>query len=203
MKKLLSVALLIAACHANAQTEKGNWIIGGASNLNFKSNKYTTKSGSSSTDGQKTSSFSVMPSAGYFVIKNLAVGLELEYDITTQNETISNGFELKETKVKTTTLAALPSATYYFTTDSKAFPYIGAGAGYAASRTKTDIVSSDFKTNYFVWKVKGGIAYMITQNVALDLGLNYTQLSSKINGYQDTKFIIKNFSAQIGISVFL
>lgn len=204
MKKLLSAALLIAACQANAQTEKGNWVITGASKLDFNSGKTVSKSNGISVEGQKSTTLSFAPSAGYFVVKNLAVGLEFEYNITTSHEDLPGPGGIENKKIKNVLLSALPSLTYYFSTDSKAFPYVGAGAGYALGRSKIqgDNIKND--TNFFHWKVKGGIAYMVSEKVAVDLGLNYDQLSTTYNfSTGSNKLYFKNFGAQIGISIFL
>ena len=85
MKKLTLIAALAMVSAVQAQTEpattlptaKGNWIIGGSTNLGFTSNKATQKSGDFSVDGQKTTNFNVTPTVGYFAIDNLAVGLNL------------------------------------------------------------------------------------------------------------------------------
>ncbi len=202
MKKLTLIALLSFFGTANAQTEKGNWIVSGATSLGFNSNKITNKSGDVSVDGQKTTTFNVKPAIGYFVIDNLSVGIDLGYEVQKYDEYL--GFEQK-TKVTASTFSVLPSATYYFKTDSKAFPYVGAGAGYALNNSKTTI-TAPYKTNFFQWKAKAGLAYFITPSIAVDLGLSYDQLSTKFNETQmisENKVIFKNFGANIGINVVL
>lgn len=64
MKKVLLVATILVAgfMSANAQTEKGNWLLGG--NVSFQT-----------SDG--TSVFMAAPNLGYFVAKNLAAGARL------------------------------------------------------------------------------------------------------------------------------
>lgn len=202
MKKLTLIALLAFFGTANAQTEKGNWIVSGATSLGFNSNKITNKSGDVSVDGQKTTTFNVKPAIGYFVIDNLSVGIDLGYEVKKYDEYL--GFEQK-TKVTASTFSVLPSATYYFKTDSKAFPYVGAGAGYALNNSKTTI-TAPYKTNFFQWKAKAGLAYFITPSIAVDLGLSYDQLSTTFNETQmisENKVIFKNFGANIGINVVL
>ena len=210
MKKLTLIAVLAFAGTGNAQTEtvstlptaKGNWIIGGSTNLGFNSNKVTQKSGDYSVDGQKNFTFNVTPTVGYFVIDNLAVGLDLGYEVKKYDEYL--GFEEKM-KVTASTFSVLPSATYYFKTDSKAFPYVGAGAGYALNSSKTETIAP-YKTNFFQLKAKAGLAYFITPSIAVDLAFSYDQLSTKFNETQmirENKVIFKNFGANIGINVVL
>lgn len=210
MKKLTLIALLAFFGTANAQTEtattlptaKGNWIIGGSTNLGFNSNKATQKSGDYSVDGQKTTTFNVTPTVGYFVIDNLAVGLNLGYEVQKQDAS----YDFNQTaKVTNTVFSVIPSVTYFIEADSKAFPYISAGAGYAAIKTK--VASTETQNdNYFVWGGKAGLAYFITPSIAIDLGLNYQQLSTK---YEETfsttenKVIFKTLGASIGFNFVL
>jgi len=210
MKKLTLIALLAFFGTANAQTEtattlptaKGNWIIGGSTNLGFNSNKATQKSGDYSVDGQKTTTFNVTPTVGYFVIDNLAVGLNLGYEVQKQDAS----YDFNQTaKVTNTVFSVIPSVTYFIEADSKAFPYISAGAGYAAIKTK--VASTETQNdNFFVWGGKAGLAYFITPSIAIDLGLNYQQLSTK---YEETfsttenKVIFKTLGASIGFNFVL
>ncbi|MEG1375734.1 MAG: OmpW family outer membrane protein [Myroides sp.] len=210
MKKLTLIAALAFFGAANAQTEtattsptaKGNWIIGGSTNLGFNSNKATQKSGDYSVDGQKTTTFNVTPTVGYFVIDNLAVGLNLGYEVQKQDAS----YDFNQTaKVTNTVFSVIPSVTYFIEADSKAFPYISAGAGYAAIKTK--VASTETQNdNFFVWGGKAGLAYFITPSIAIDLGLNYQQLSTK---YEETfsttenKVIFKTLGASIGFNFVL
>lgn len=210
MKKLALIALMAFVGNAHAQTEtattlptaKGNWIIGGSTNLGFNSNKVTQKSGDYSVDGQKTTTFNVTPTVGYFVIDNLAVGLNLGYEV--QKQDVSFDYNQTE-KATNTVFSVIPSVTYFIEADSKAFPYISAGAGYAAIKTK--IASTETQNdNFFVWGGKAGLAYFITPSIAIDLGLNYQQLSTK---YEETfstaenKVIFKTLGASIGFNFVL
>lgn len=210
MKKLTLIAALAMVSAVQAQTEpvttlptaKGNWIIGGSTNLGFNSNKATQKSGNYSVDGQKTTNFYVTPTVGYFVIDNLAVGLNLGYEVQKYDAL----YDYNQTsKVTNTVFSVIPSVTYFIEADSKAFPYISAGAGYAAVKTK--VASTETQNdNFFVWGGKAGLAYFITPNIAIDLGLNYQQLSTKYEqtfSTAENKVILKNLGASIGFNFVL
>lgn len=210
MKKLTLIALLAFFGTAHAQTEtattspttKGNWIIGGSTNLGFNSTKVTQKSGDYSVDGQKTTTFNVTPTIGYFVIDNLAVGFNLGYEV--QKQDVSFDYNQTE-KVTNTVFSVIPSVTYFIEADSKAFPYISAGAGYAAVKTK--VASTETQNdNFFVWGGKAGLAYFITPSIAIDLGLNYQQLSTKYeqtSNIAENKVIFKTLGASIGFNFIL
>src|SRR5690606_42142165 len=93
--------------------------IGGSTNLGFSSNKVTRRSGSYSVDGQKTTAFNIPPTVGYFVIDNLAVGLNLGYEVQKDNE--EYGYD-QTAKVTKSLFSVIPSVTYFIEADSKAFP---------------------------------------------------------------------------------
>lgn len=203
MKKTTLIASLIFATTLNAQTEptnlptaKGNWIIGGSTNLGFSSNKSTSKTDNYSADGQKITNFNITPSVGYFVMDNLAVGINLGYEVQ-KYDSYQNA--------QNSTFSVIPSLTYFIEADSKAFPYVSAGAGYAFFNTKSDTNPGD-KTNFFAWGAKAGLAYFITPSIAIDLGLTYQQLSTKYNahdGIPESKEIYKNLGAAIGFNFVL
>ncbi len=73
MKKLiLSIAVLTGlALTTQAQTEKGNWMLGGS--LSFESSK------SDATNAKAIQNFSIVPSIGYFISENIAIGTGLGY----------------------------------------------------------------------------------------------------------------------------
>ncbi|RRA89886.1 OmpW family outer membrane protein [Paenimyroides viscosum] len=202
MKKLILIALLAFVGTANAQTEKGNWMFGGATTFNFNSSNPSAKQDGVTIDGIKTSNITATPSVGYFVMNNLAIGMDLELSVQKTKEYQSYGSPMID--VKTTVFGIIPSATYYFKNESKAFPYIGAGAGYAVAKAKVADTTIE-PTNFFVWKIKGGVAYMITNDISVDFGLNYNQLSTKFNypSGESYKSFNKNFGANLGFTLFL
>ncbi len=84
MKKLLLslIAVSAFAFTTKAQTEKGNWIVGGNVELS-----------TSKVDGaaKTNTSFAIVPSAGYFVTENFAVGTGVGYQLSkTYNNTASS-----------------------------------------------------------------------------------------------------------------
>jgi hypothetical protein len=65
-KTILSILIMvIVSLKVQAQTEKGTWILGGG--VNFTSDK-------------NNKSLSLAPSAGYFVMKDVAVGSLVQYE---------------------------------------------------------------------------------------------------------------------------
>jgi outer membrane protein len=193
MKKILLLLTLVLGFNffVNAQTEKGKWLISGASNIGFNSVSTKFKSDGMSVDGPKVNTFNVSPSIGYFVIDNLSVGLSLGYTNT------STKGEVDE-KVSSSTFTVLPSLTYFFTKNTSVKPYLAAGAGYASFKEKYGSVA---ETNGgFAWEAQGGLAYFVSQKAAISLGLGYGQVSVEQSGFSVNA---NTLGAKIGFSLFL
>lgn len=74
MKKIIvAVSALVLGTTAMAQTDQGGWMFGAGSNLGF-------TSGKADNDAEDaTSNLELNARAGYFIIDNLAVGLDVNY----------------------------------------------------------------------------------------------------------------------------
>lgn len=198
MKKLLLAGAVALFGLSNAQMTKGDWVFSGNTGLGFNSIDTKTKVEGQTYDGAKVSTFSVTPSVGYFVIDKLAVGIDLGFtSITTKEEgdksTISN-------------FSVMPTATYYFTNSSKLVPFLGAGVGYASGKTKETYsnVSQEFTTNGLAWKVKGGVTYMATQSLGINLGVSFDQFANKETYFgTEYKNTVNTFGVNVGFSYFL
>ncbi|MFY7813779.1 MAG: outer membrane protein [Chryseobacterium taeanense] len=202
MKKLLLAGAVALFGLSNAQMTKGDWVISGDTGLGFNNVTTTVKVGDQSVDGPKVNTFSISPSVGYFVIDKLAVGIELGYiNATTKYEGL---------KSKTSSFSVMPTATYYFTNSSKLVPFLGAGIGYASVKNSGEtnfmgmIASSETTTDGLAWKVKGGVTYMATQSLGLNLGVSYDQFSNKETIMNtDVKTNVKTFGVNVGFSYFI
>lgn len=124
MKKvLLSLfTVFIFGLAATAQTEQGNWLVGGNLNLNTSENN---------------SNISFSPSAGYFFVENFAVGANL------------NVSSSKFGNTKTTSFGIGPFARYYFGTMNLR-PFAHADFGYQTNKTKNITTATFNSTNYFL-----------------------------------------------------
>ncbi|MBK8139837.1 MAG: outer membrane beta-barrel protein [Chitinophagaceae bacterium] len=161
MKKIiLGIAALTGLMVATAQTNQGDWMVGGNFRLNTSDNN---------------SEISFTPSAGAFIVDNLALegNFSLGYSKSGNN--------------KYTTFGIGPFARYYFTTESQAVrPIIHGSFNYLSTKQKIGNVSSTNNgTNFFIG---GGAAMFISKNVSIDALL----------GYDRTKY--KNFSGSGGFA---
>lgn len=202
----------VALCGlSNAQMTKGDWVISGNTGMGFNNTTATVKVGGNSVDGPKENSFSIVPSVGYFIIDKLAVGIDLGYVNTTT--------KFQGAKNTSSTFSVMPTATYYFTNSSKFVPFLGAGIGYASNKTKYSFYNSNINTegvdpllrqdtetttDGLAWKVKGGVTYMATQSLGVNLGISYDQFSNKETVMNtEVKTNIKTFGVNVGFSYFI
>lgn len=202
MKKLLLAGAIALFGLSNAQMTKGDWVISGNTGMGFNNVNTTYKADGQTEDGPKVSTFSVTPSVGYFVIDKLAVGIDLGFTTATT--------KYEGLKATVSSLTVMPTATYYFTNDSKFVPFLGAGVGYASVKNKEAIdfmgvsESEEMTTDGLAWKVKGGITYMATQSLGINLGVSYDQFSNKETYFgTEVKTNVKTFGANIGFSYFI
>ncbi|GAA4166380.1 hypothetical protein GCM10022217_40050 [Chryseobacterium ginsenosidimutans] len=205
MKKLLLAGAIALFGLSNAQMTKGDWVISGNTGLGFNATSSKIKANGQSEDGPKISSFSVTPSVGYFVIDGLAVGIDLGFDSRTTKQ--------DGDKVTVSTFSVMPTATYYFQTGSKFFPFVGAGVGYASSKTKYSLSNSimdpilfegDSTTDGLAWKAKAGVTYMATQSLGINLGVGFDQFYNKDTYFgTEVKTTTSNFGVNVGFSYFI
>jgi len=202
MKKLLLAGAVALFGLSNAQMTKGDWVVSGNTGFGFNNVTTTVKAGGQSADGPKVSTFSITPSVGYFVIDKLAVGIDLGLTSATT--------KYEGTKATTTSFSVMPTATYYFANDSKFVPFLGAGIGYASVKNKGEMnvlgvsASDETTTDGLAWKVKGGVTYMATQSLGINLGVSYDQFSNKQTIMNtDVKTNVKTFGVNVGFSYFI
>ena len=142
MKKiaLLVLSSLIVTAASFAQTNKGDWMVGGNLTVN------TTED---NTD------FTLQPSAGYFFARNFAAGAQVLLSFGKNGDT------------HTSSIGIGPFARYYFELKNPQFkPLLHADFNVASNRYKTNGVSTtNTVTSFFLG---GGAAYFINSNVALE-----------------------------------
>lgn len=190
---LVITLLLFVGLSANAQTEKGRMMASGS--LLFNSGTPSITSEGTTEKGEASSVFAMTPSFSYFVIDNLAIGMDLSF------VGASSKLEGGDDATKANVLALMPNVSYFFNTNSSFRPYLKGSVGYG----RLSLGSGNLSRNFDAFAVAGtvGGAYFITNNVALDLGVNYTFASSKLDDEGlDAKVRLNNFGAFVGFSIF-
>lgn len=209
MKKLLLAGAVALFGLSNAQMTKGDWVISGNTGMGFNNVTTTVKAGGKSTDSPTVNTFSITPSVGYFVIDKLAVGIDLGY--------VNRTTKYDDVKFTNSTFSVMPTATYYFTNSSKLVPFLGAGIGYGSNKEKTSFSGgrngiydpilmhdTETTTDGLAWKVKGGVTYMATSSLGINLGISYDQFSSKATVMNtEIKTNINTFGVNVGFSYFI
>lgn len=201
MKKLFLVSALALFGAMNAQTSKGSWVLSGKAGLGFNSAIQKYKANGTTVDGPKVSILTITPSVGYFVMDNLAIGLDLNYTSTRTTVKI-NELDLDYDSTNST-LSLLPNATYYFPTGSNFRPYLGAGIGIGSTKAMNPLTDEESTASGLLWGAKGGFVYLLNNSVGLDFGLSYNNLTTS-ETIQNIKVTTTtgNFGVNAGISVF-
>jgi hypothetical protein len=160
----LWVCILLAPTLTLAQTEKGDWLVGG--NLAFN----TTR---------ESNEFNLTPNAGYFFLRNLALGASL--GITS----VGKG-ELARTNWNTG-----PFIRYYI--GSRTYrPFLLTGGGFESERQKGQPRESGFYFNAGL-----GLAAFLNETVALEFITDYFAINLKDRDVSD------GFRFRVGFQVYI
>lgn len=173
MKKILAIFTIgiLAAGAADAQTKKGNWLVGGSAGFN--SSKVSTSSNSTTT-------INISPDAGYFVANNLAVGANVGFWSSSYNSSTTTVFNFG------------PMARYYFAEmgkNAKLFGHAFVGFGSSKQGSNPSVSST-------TWGINAGPAFFLNKNVALEATVGYNSEKVKNATYTTGTFGV-NFGFQI------
>lgn len=150
MKKIfLAVFLSAIFIDAQAQTEKGDWLIGGRLDLNT---------------GENSTFIGFSPGGGIFVINNLAVGGNIAINYQKSGDT------------KFTSFGVGPFARYYFGS-SQVRPLLHGSVSYLSTKSVyPGFTSTNTGTNLFIG---GGVAIFINSNVSIEGLAGYSRTKYK------------------------
>ena len=182
----LTVGLIaISIGFLNAQTNQGKFIVGVSSTNSFLSSGpdilklgYTTTKSKSDADGfeesepDKSFSINFLPKVGYFVIDNLAIGLDLYVGLSTHK------FGEDRDKISQTLLGVGPFVRYYIPT-SKVLPFFELSGSFGMMNNKVDFSDNtnqeDYESKSSVTGFGGGIglAVPLGEKVTFDVLAGY------------------------------
>jgi outer membrane protein len=172
MKKILfTVFAAFVAFGASAQIEKGTILAGASSNLGY--NSFTPK------DADAITAFNIDLKGGYFIIDNLALGLNIGF--SSQDDSNSD--------TKTTSTALGVFARYYI--QGKIF----IEGGFDSYKDKDESGGSEFESSYTGINIGVGYAAFITDNIAVEPALGYTSVSGDFEG--------SGFGINVGFTLYL
>ncbi len=201
-------------------TEKGGYLISGASRFGLNKGSQKSKSDGSTSDGSKSDYFNLefLPKAGYFFLDNLVGGLFIDVEIENFESEISFPDLLYEYSRKTTYFAIGPFARYYVPVSEKLLPFAEAQVGFGINNSSTKFSSTDdwskSKQSVFTYRLGGGATYFINKIVGLDLFMGYLHDAYKYKDSEDSavarsieasdsKSIYSEFTFQLGIVIVL
>jgi outer membrane protein len=192
MKKVtLLVVALFASLGAFAQFNKGRMIVGGTAEFSTNTNK--NRSGGTTVTNGTTTSLSISPNFGYFVIDNLAVGASLGLSLSKWNSKGSNG-----TDSNTTSINFGPFARYYLP-----FGLFFQGKFNLGTRKTTyDELFDDNKYNTSSFALSAGYPIFLSDNVALEPEVGYRTSRFKASD-SNAKDIDSGIFMRIGFQIYL
>jgi opacity protein-like surface antigen len=221
-RKLILIAVLgiLPVLFLSAQTEKGKVLLGISSRysllplgeglsypdmmtLGFSTIKYKSDAaGEEESESTKFTCFNFTPKAGYFVIDNLALGLDVNIGLSSMKES----YDTHDYKSSGSMLSAGPFVRYYFPVE-KILPYIEAGAslGSAKSTYESDNDNDEYKSSVNSFMGGAGIAILLGDKVTLDFMAGYISMTmkDKEDNPDNERTVFGTLGFKFGVVVFL
>jgi outer membrane protein len=195
MKKVIfTTACLAIACSGFAQFEKGTILLSGETGMSLSAQSIKAKDNGNSTKVANTTSFSFSPAGGYFVIDNLAVGLNIDL------ATSKTKYNSDDSEFSSTSFSFGPFARYYIT--KGLFGELAFGVGSQKDKDTFDGDTDEDKSSLFRWSLGAGYAVMISDQVAFEPSIGYVSTAAKPDG-GDGKIVQAGLAINVGVSVYL
>lgn len=199
MKKIMYaiLAMMFIAPATWAQTTQGSKSVGGGFEY------YSSKQENPFYGVYESSSFEIMPQAGYFIIDNLEVGVLLNYT--------SGKFGYEELDpTKNSSFSVGPFARYYKFTSNERFAFTGTFSVSFGSGKTTYPNSSESKTGNMGVFISPGFTYFLSEKWGLDFQLQGIGFSSNDpnkdvddNSSKTITFGVSSFTPSIGFRFFI
>ncbi len=213
MKKILllfaSVCIVGSGLQAQVQLEKGKIIAGVTSTmalggsegselfgLGFGSTKYKYGSDAPETH-YKSFTYNILPKGGYFIMDNLAAGLEIA--LTGYRETDVDDDDVE----KVTTIGIGPFVRYYYPLES-IYPFAEAEVLFGSHKDSWG--DYEDKSPMFLFGISMGAAIPLGEMITVDGSVGYTHATWSWESVEDsgtTKEICSGLGIRIGFSIYL
>jgi hypothetical protein len=194
MKKIvLSIAACLTIVLANAQFKQGTMLIGGSFGVSSVTDK--NKTDNVTVVNGRTTSISLSPQFGYFVIDNLAVGGNLDLALSKYKQKAGSEFNSTGSQ-----FSFGPFVRYYFSPGI----FVHGAFGLGAARNKYTSVSNSGNQKYGLasYTLAVGYAYFLKDNVAIEPMIGFTSNTRKLNG-TDQKIIDSSLFLRVGFQIYL
>ncbi|MFZ5972599.1 MAG: outer membrane beta-barrel protein [Bacteroidota bacterium] len=191
-KTILSIVFFLAASSTFAQFNQGRILTGGSVGFSTDTNK--SKANSTTTTNGRSTSFTLSPNAGYFVIDNLAVGAALEI-FANSYKPDGNG-----SKSNQSSLSIAPFVRYYLSPGIFFQGQYAVGAG----KNKYSVGNTNVEEKYGISAVSlgAGYAHFLNDHVAIEPFIGYRSSSLKDKD-DDSKNIDSGLFLNVGLQVYL
>lgn len=186
MKKILLATVALTLCiTAHSQINKGTKFLGGNLNLSASSNDYQS-TGLISGSKSATTTFSVSPTAGFFIKENVAIGLSLGYNYSNSKNSSSSS----TSNTTNNTISFNPYIRNYINLSDKALLFIQTSVSYAYGfgnnvNTVPGVVSVTDRTETATIRAAlvPGINYFLTNKWALETSIGSIAYSFAYKNY--------------------
>lgn len=165
MKKI--TILVLAMCGslgAFAQFNQGRMLVGGSVEFQTTTSKY--KNDATTVTTGRSTSFSLAPQFGYFIIDNLAIGAALDLSLSKWKPEDDNG------ESTGTSIALQPIVRYYLPQGI----FFQGRFGFGSAKTKYDTFNNNVteeKYSTLSWALSAGYAFFLNDFVAVEPQLGY------------------------------
>lgn len=198
MRKILCLSLALISFSLFAQEEttieipitKGHFIVDGSVNFSFNNNESRQDGFSSDTD---SFGLFISPRAAYFVIDQLAVGINASFGYTNFDSSDGQG---NENSQNSTSISGGPFARYYL----KNGLFAQGSLGFGTAKNNNDF--GDSRNNIFNYTLGVGYAIFIGPQVSVEPLINYRfSKSTRDNSTLENRS--NSFSAGAGFTIYL
>lgn len=203
-KLIIAAALCGLALGSHAQTEKGNFLLGGS--FNFKSEK-------NSEEYPRTNGFGIGPKIGYFISDNFAIGLGVDYVYSRQKPFVEyaqnegQAIRYAHSGYREQGLSISPFVRYYVNLNTK-FKFFGAFSATASDQRGKSIGENQNNTyygtvnKYYGLSLAPGFAFFPTKKLAIEFStslLRYQRQtwSSYLIGSSNGQVINDQYTANV------
>ncbi|RZJ80545.1 MAG: hypothetical protein EOO47_07235 [Flavobacterium sp.] len=190
LRLLITGAICAMAFTVNAQTEKGNQLIGGSIG-------FVTLDNDQGSTRNKQRSYSIGPNYGYFIADNFALGLNANYGYNKMfssyettiafNGTLYPNIVAQESKSNSSNVGVF--ARYYvnINNDFKFFGQFNAGVGFGRDRNYQRDPSTLKSTTYNA-SVSPSVAFFPTKKLAIELGFGLISYTNTMHKSGDSSY---------------
>jgi outer membrane protein W len=196
MKKIITVIALALICSgAYAQFNQGRYLVGGS--VGFVTTTSKTKTDNATTKNGSSTSFTLAPDVGYFIIDNLAVGAGLGVSLSSSKSAGNN-----DSKSSSSSFTLTPFVRYYLDQGIFFQGQVGFGGGSGKYTPDGSTTSTTEKFGLFSWALAAGYAHFLNDYVALEPIVGYGANTTSYND-PDFKSVSSGLFINVGLQVYL